>query len=220
MHDFYALYGRLRDHFGFLNWWPGETEDEIVIGAILTQQTSWKNVEKAISNLRKSNALSISKIAATSLEKLESMVRPSGFYKQKARRLLEFSKHVIRSHGSLKAMLGMPVDDLRRELLSLDGIGPETADSIILYAAGKPVFVVDAYTMRIVDRIFNMREHEYSALQKKIEGSIEKDLDLYKDFHAQFVELGKTFCKKNPLCEGCPANGICSYYAKNKNKKR
>ncbi|MEM0148940.1 MAG: endonuclease III domain-containing protein [Candidatus Micrarchaeaceae archaeon] len=215
MHDFYRLYKILRGHFGFLNWWPGETKDEIVIGAILTQQTSWKNVEKAISNLKKYGALSIEKIAAMRLKRLEELIRPSGFYRQKAARLLEFSKYVTKKHGSLQLMLKTPLEDLRKELLSLKGIGPETADSIILYAAEKPIFVIDAYTKRIANRVFGIGDADYSSLQELIENSIKKDIELYKDFHAQFVELGKNFCKKNPICESCPANGICTYYAKN-----
>ncbi len=207
------LYLTMKSRFGFLNWWPGETKDEIVIGAILTQNTSWKNVEKAIKNLKEENVLSISKIAACKTAYLEELIRPSGFYKQKASRLKGFASHVIKRYGTLDKMFRKNEKELRKELLSLNGIGNETADSIILYAAEKPVFVIDAYTKRIMGRVYGFKEKEleYQNLQKLIQEKIQTDVTLYKDFHAQFVELAKNYCKKEPLCENCPINKNCKY---------
>lgn len=208
--DFNWMYKAMRKRFGFLDWWPGETTDEIVIGAILTQQTNWKNVEKAIANLKANGLLSIKAIANADPYILERMVRPSGYYRQKAARLRNFSQYVVGNHGSLRRMLSQDAQSLRKELLGINGIGKETADSIILYASEKPVFVIDAYTIRIVDRVFGI-EYKYDKLQAAIENSIERDVKLYKDFHAQFVELGKRYCKKEPVCSSCPLSAKCLY---------
>lgn len=208
-----SLYLLLRKRLGHRNWWPGETPDEIVIGAILTQQASWKNAELAIANLREKNMLSLERIASSDLRKLERCVRPSGFYRQKARRLKAISSYIIGNGGSLKRFLDKDHHDLRKELLSLDGIGPETADSIILYAAEKPIFVIDAYTKRIMSRVYGTDpEIDYHELQELITGSIPRDVGLYNDFHAQFVELGKNFCRTKPLCGNCPVRDHCRYY--------
>lgn len=211
------LYCLLRNRFGFQDWWPGETTDEIFISAILTQNTSWVNVEKAMLNLRRRHLLDISSISSSNLRTLETAIKPSGFYKQKARRLKNISSYICSKYGSLSKMLGADADTLRRELLSMDGIGPETADCILLYAAEKPIFVVDAYTRRIMSRIYNLPEMEYEEMQELVTSGITKNVELYNDFHAQFVKLGKDYCKKNkPLCKNCPAKQICIYYKKTK----
>ncbi len=206
------LYKLLRDRFGFLNWWPGDTRDEILIGAVLTQNTSWKNVEKAIKNLKAADMLSIEKISHARIPQLQSMIRPSGYYRQKAQRLKGICKYITANYGTLNCFFSQDTPKLRAELLSLSGIGPETADSILLYSAGKPVFVIDAYTRRAVQRIYG-EKHEmgYSDLQSLLQGHVPADLRLYKDFHAQFVELGKNYCKKKPLCGACPLRQICNY---------
>ena len=209
MDDFSSLYRALRRRFGFLNWWPGETKDEIVIGSILTQQTSWANVEKAICNLKSAKMLSIAAISKADLSTLQKLVRPSGFYRQKALRLKGFARYVMKKHGSLEGMLSQDIKTLRDELLGINGIGKETADSIILYAAEKPIFVIDAYTIRIVERVFGI-SLGYDELQEKIERSIDSNVELYKDFHAQFVELGKHYCKTKPVCTSCPLNKQCA----------
>ena len=135
---------------------------------------------------------------------------PSGFYRQKAKRLKSFSNHVFSGHGSLGEMLKMQLPDLRSDLLSMDGIGNETADSILLYAARRKVFVVDAYTKRIMSRIYGLEEGiDYGKLQEYISSRIGSSLELYQDFHAQFVELGKNYCKTKPLCNGCPVKLYC-----------
>ncbi len=207
------LYKKLRSRFGYLNWWPGETRDEIVIGAILTQQATWKNVEKAIANLKSENALDLRKIRRMGLRRLERLVRPSGFYRQKASRLKGIASYIFTNYGSLDGMFDKSTAELRKELLSLNGVGRETADSIILYVANKPIFVVDAYTKRIMSRVYGIDERiDYDELRGLISDKIGKSLDLYKDFHAQFVELGKEHCRPRPLCENCPINEYCRYF--------
>jgi endonuclease-3 related protein len=210
-----VLYRRLRSHFGFLDWWPGETKTEIVVGAILTQNTAWKNVEKAIKRLKERGLLSEEKIANSSLKEIEEAIKPSGFYKQKAYRLRNLFKYIKGEYGSLGSFFNKSKDELREELLSLNGIGKETADSIILYAAEKPTFVIDAYTRRIMSRIYGINEDiDYDELKSYFEKSLKPELELYKDFHAQFVELAKNYCKKEPLCAQCPIKDICQYGSK------
>ncbi|MHB1829809.1 MAG: hypothetical protein ACYCO0_00250 [Candidatus Micrarchaeaceae archaeon] len=180
---------------------------------MLTQQASWKNVEKAISNLRGAGLLSMVKISDARPSDIQKQIRPSGFYRQKARRLKAFSNHVFSNYRSLGEMLKMRLPELRAELLSINGIGNETADSILLYAACRKVFVVDAYTKRIMNRIYGIEEDMgYFQLQEYISSRIDSNLELYQDFHAQFVELGKNYCKTKPLCNGCPVKSYCIYY--------
>jgi len=211
--DLAGIYRRLRKRFGFLDWWPGDTSDEIVIGAILTQQTSWKNVEKAIANLKKARKLNLRAIASTDTRTLERLIRPSGFYRQKSRRLKHVSTYICNNYGGLDALFNKGRGALREELLSLHGIGKETADSIALYAAGKPLFVIDAYTRRAMHRIDPgvPDDAEYDSLQEYFQGNLKADVALYQDFHAQFVELGKRYCKAKPVCAGCPLTGMCAY---------
>lgn len=210
--DFLLMYNILYHKFGFLNWWPGETKFEILVGAILTQQTSWKNVDKAIKNLKENNMLNIEKISNCNISDLEELVRPSGFYKQKANRLKSICNFILNNYGNLDNFLSIDIKELREKLLNLNGVGKETADSIILYASEKPIFVIDAYTKREFSRIFGIKETDYDELQKLVETNIPKDVKLYKDFHAQIVELGKEYCNKNPLCANCPMNLTCLYF--------
>ncbi|MCL5427785.1 MAG: endonuclease III domain-containing protein [Candidatus Marsarchaeota archaeon] len=207
---FIDIYRAMRARFGFLDWWPGDTPDEILLGAILAQSTSWKNAERAIANLRAAGLLSVHRIARARLGALRQAARPSGYYNQKALRLKSICSHIVSKHHGLAGFFSQDAVALRRELLSLNGIGPETADSIILYAAEKPVFVIDAYTRRAVQRIYDEEEERgYDELQSIIQASIPRDVALYNDFHAQFVELGKNYCRKKPLCGRCPLSGIC-----------
>ncbi len=213
-----VIYKKLRKHFGFLNWWPGDTPFEIFVGAILTQQTTWKNVEKAIAGLKSADSLDIRKIARMPARRLQSLIRPSGYYRQKAKRLKGLCNAIIREHGSLEGLFSIQKDRLRRLLLSYNGIGNETADSIVLYAANKPEFVIDSYTKRAMSRINpNIDENiGYVKLKSYFEERIGSNLRLYKDFHAQFVELGKSYCKKTkPLCGGCPLRNMCNLGIKN-----
>ncbi len=209
-----AAYDKLYDSFGKQRWWPTTTknkEAEIVIGAILTQNTAWKNVEMAIANLKRNKLVDFRKIASADAEKLARLIKPSGYYNQKAKRLKLFAGHVVGNHGgSLKRMLRKSVGELRAELLSLHGIGPETADSIILYAAGRPVFVVDAYTRRIFARMGISRESSsYGELQRLFMESLPSDAKLFGEYHALIVELGKRACREKPLCGACPLKGLC-----------
>ncbi len=209
-----SIYTMLRNEFGFLDWWPGDTKLEVVVGAVLTQQTSWKNVEKAIGSIKAANAMNLEKLAGMRLPKLESLIRSSGFYRQKARRLKGLLASIL-EYGGIENFFSADAEELRKRLLEMNGIGKETADSIILYAAEKPVFVVDAYTKRILSRVYGIDENiSYDELKGTIEHSIGRNLELYKDFHAQFVELGKRYCKTKPLCPDCPLAKSCKYSLK------
>ena len=210
------LYSNLRKHFGHQGWWPAQTRDEIIIGAILTQQTSWKNVEKAISNLREARLLGLESIRKAKQHSIELCIRPSGFYKQKAAHLKDFAEYLHSRYDGIDSMFSKDSGELRQELLSIKGIGKETADSIMLYVAGKHMFIIDAYTRRITSRIYGSDPKiPYDELRFDISASIPEDLDMYKDFHAQFVELGKRYCKKKPLCNDCPVKSYCQYNNKN-----
>ena len=172
-----------------------------MVGAILTQNTAWDNVEKALSNLRKANCLTVEKISKISLRKLQTLIKPSGFYKQKALRLKNFV-HSIWMVTRFECFT-------REYLLSLNGIGPETADSILLYAIGKPYFVVDAYTKRIINHLGIFNSENYNEIQKFFEKNIPKDVEIYKEYHALIVALAKNFCRKKIECKGCPIRSYC-----------
>ncbi len=196
MSSLYDIYIKLLKTLGPKNWWPADTPFEVVIGAILTQQTKWENVEKAIINLKDKGLLEPDPLSVTRLEELEEYIRCTGFFRQKAKRLKDVSAF-FSGHPDL---LEKPMDELRDVLLSLNGVGDETADSIILYAANKPRFVIDAYTKRIC-RCMGI-EGDYRELQSIFEKSLPQDVPLYKEFHALIVEYGKQFCGKKQ-CDGC-----------------
>ena len=205
------MFSLLENHYGVTHWWPGDTPFEIAIGAILTQNTAWTNVEKAIVNLKRERLLSPTRMLATPVESLEAAVRPSGYYRQKSKRLRTFCEHLITNYrGSIKRMAAQPLDALRLELLSLNGIGPETADDILLYACEKPVFVVDSYTRRILSR-HNLVPEDigYDALQAIFHDNLEADVTLFKEFHGLIVYTGKDFCRRSPRCEACPLRNFC-----------
>lgn len=208
--DLISLYDCLLKHFGKQYWWPADTPFEVMIGAILTQQTNWKNVEKAIENLKKEKFLDPRAILNASNSKLQSSVRSSGYFKQKAKKLKIFCRFFIDEYsGSIKKMKKEPFQDLRSELLDLWGIGRETADSILLYALGKPVFVVDAYTIRVGERIPLFRSDGYEHVRNFYESKLPKRVSLYKEYHALLVELGKNYCRTKPLCKSCPIKKAC-----------
>ena len=205
------MYKELRVSFGYMDWWPGESNDEIVIGAILTQQASWENVEKAIRTLKKRKMLGLRELSERNIEEIEDAIKASGFYRKKAARLKRISTYVINRYGSLGAFFDNDRDKLRKELLAMEGIGMETADAILLYAANKRIFVVDAYTRRIMSRVYGIDPKiEYEELRKIMEKGAKMDIRVYKDFHAQIVELGKRNCRKRPLCSGCPLKNRCN----------
>ena len=201
-----AVYSTLRAHFGHLDWWPGDSPFEIVVGAILTQNTAWKNVEKAIANLKSEKALSVAAMRRIPVEDLAQLIRSSGYFNQKAIKLKAFIDFLDTHYsGSLAKMSKAPLDRLRDELLGVKGIGPETADSILLYALDKPIFVIDAYTKRLLHRHFYFeKEPTYDDAQELFHANLPRDLDLFNDFHAQIVAVGHHFCKPKPRCEGCP----------------
>ncbi|MBI2550653.1 endonuclease III domain-containing protein [Candidatus Woesearchaeota archaeon] len=218
--DVTRAYNALLTEFGSQHWWPTITaarETEVIIGAILTQNTSWKNVKKAISNLAAAGMVDFSKIAAAKTEKVASLVRPSGYYNQKAERLKLFAKYICDSYnGDVKKLLQKNAVGLRKELLELKGVGPETADSILLYAANKAAFVIDAYTKRIFSRIgICSEEVSYHGLQQLITENLPGEMRtaaVFNQYHALLVELGKGVClKKKPLCGKCPLLGMCAH---------
>ncbi|MBU2462419.1 endonuclease III domain-containing protein [bacterium] len=212
------IFDRLYAKFGPMGWWPGDTQIEIIIGAILTQNTAWSNVEKAIANLKREGLLSPQALRDVGIERLAELIKPSGYYNQKAKKIKHFIDFLFSSYnGSLNKMFETDTLFLRENLLIINGIGPETADSILLYAGGKPVFVVDAYTKRILGRHNLCSENaHYPEVQALFIENLPKDVQLFNEYHALFVRLGKETCKKRePLCKSCPLGsmlfnqGIC-----------
>jgi endonuclease-3 related protein len=221
--------------WGPQNWWPAQSRFEVIVGAYLTQNTAWANVEKAMANLRRARALSLKAVRETSLPELEQLVRPSGYFRQKAQRLKTFIAYLDQNYsGSLDRMFAQPTEKLRTELLALNGVGPETADSILLYAGNHPVFVVDAYTRRILERhriiskttgyeeIRNLVENAISSTEpeslKVLQPGAEPRHPVsrmsaaqrthlaqhYNELHALIVRTGNEYCRSLPRCEGCP----------------
>ena len=201
------VYGRMFDAFGPQHWWPGESRFEMMIGAMLTQNTSWRNVERAIDNLRQADLLEPHALYAVPLEELEELLRPAGYFRIKARRLRSLLQFLIeRYDGSLDAMFQTALPELRGQLLEVHGVGPETADSILLYAGLMPSFVVDTYTHRIFARHGWIGfDADYDQIQDYIHGELPADVPLYNEFHALLVRVGKDYCRKNkPQCAECP----------------
>ncbi len=204
------IYKILFDHFGPQHWWPGDSPFEVMVGAVLTQNTNWSNVSRAISNLKKDNLLSFEALDALPVEILAEKIRPSGYYNMKAARLKNLLVLIKEYGGVLESLFKEETTALRDRLLLVKGIGPETADSILLYAAGKLSFVVDAYTHRILTRHSLIPEEAaYHEIQEFFTGSLPRDIQLYNEYHALIVRLGKEFCKKsNPGCEECPLSSV------------
>ncbi|MBI5570963.1 MAG: endonuclease III domain-containing protein [Desulfomonile tiedjei] len=199
-------YGALRERFGHRNWWPAGSPFEVCVGAVLTQNTAWKNVVKAIANLKAEPALDPLRLYEMDLMQLAELIRPCGYYNVKAARLKNLVSHLVEKHGGdLDALFLPPTAALREELLSINGVGKETADSIILYAAYKPIFVVDAYTKWVLERHGLMPErNDYDSIQAFFHANLECTVELFNDFHAQFVAVGHAFCRKTPKCDQCP----------------
>ncbi|MFN3814326.1 MAG: endonuclease III domain-containing protein [Aquificaceae bacterium] len=204
------VYEQLLDAYGYQGWWPIDREyhlkrgtnpeEEIIIGAVLTQNTSWKNVERALENLKVHGEISLEYIRREKDERLKELIKPSGFYNQKAKRL------------KLVAQFFNPIEVLktvkRDELLNLKGIGGETADVILLYAGDRLTFVIDRYTQRFFERFYNLKR-SYEALKAFFEENLPKDLKVYKEFHALMDQHAKVFCRNTPLCGGCPIRNQC-----------
>ncbi len=207
----FGIFWQLYDFFGPQYWWPGHTPFEIAVGAILTQNTAWNNVEKAISNLRAHDCLEPSAIWNMPEQRLASLIRPAGYYNIKAQRLRNFVDMLMgRFDGSMKNMAGHEDSSTRKILLKVKGIGPETADSIMLYALEKPSFVIDAYTFRVLERHDVIDPAwDYHLLRDFFMDNLPLDVCLFNEFHALLVALGKTFCRpKHPDCSGCPIQGV------------
>ena len=201
------FYEELHKKFGPQGWWPAGTALECILGAILTQSTSWKNVEKAIDNLKSEKLISVERLNLINAEELAELIRPSGYYNQKAVKIKNFISFLAEEFsGSLDNMFATDKTLLRQKLLSIKGIGPETADSIMLYAGGMPVFVVDAYTWRVLLRHGIAPEvTSYGEIQELFTDSLPEDAGMYNEYHALLVKLGKDHCRKRePLCAGCP----------------
>lgn len=206
----FHIYQVLYDFYGPQNWWPGDTPFEIMVGAVLTQNTNWNNVRSAIDNLKRDNLLTLEKLAALPMEILAGKIRPAGYYNLKAKRLKNLFAHIQGLGGSLENFFAADKESLRERLLEVKGVGPETADSIILYAAGKPSFVVDAYTHRILFRHHCIPEEvTYHEIQELFTSALPEDAVLFNEYHALLVRLGKDHCKKaSPRCSGCPLEGL------------
>ncbi|MCM0084000.1 endonuclease III domain-containing protein [Geomonas sp. Red32] len=196
--------------YGPLDWWPADTPFEVCAGAVLTQNTNWGNVEKAIFNLKHEGVLSLEAIAGIDHERLADLIRPSGFFNVKSVRLKELVVWIIGRYGTLEKMFEGDWELLREELLAVRGIGRETCDSILLYAGEKPSFVVDAYTKRVFSRLGVVEETaDYEEVRSLFMRSLPHQVYLFNEYHALIVEHCKRHCRKKPLCEGCPLAGIC-----------
>jgi endonuclease III related protein len=205
------VYRLLLRRFGHSGWWPGDTPFEVCLGAILTQNTAWTNVEKALARVRAAGRLSFDGLRGLPRGRLEALLRPSGTYRIKARRVRAFLSFIESRHGGrVEAMASCEPRVLRRQLLEVDGIGPETADSIALYAAGHPLFVVDAYTRRVFGRLGLLRGGEpYDVVQRFFHRRLPSDPGLFNDYHAQIVRLAKEHCRTVPRCPSCPLEEVC-----------
>lgn len=206
------VYERLLGAYGPQHWWPADSAFEVIVGALLMQQTSWRNVEAAIGNLKSGGLLDVRALASAPLPEVRRRVRVAGLYRTKPARLRGFCRHLIRtSGGDLASYFGRATNEVREELLRQDGVGPETADSILLYAGGHPVFVVDAYTVRIGRRVGLFATDEYGAIQRHFESNLPRDVGLYKEYHALLDEHAKRLCRPRPRCGECPLRARCDF---------
>ncbi len=209
--NYIEAYRLLYDYFGPQNWWPGDSPFEIMVGAILTQNTNWSNVQKAIDNLRSADVLSYQALSSLEADEIAQFIRPAGYYNLKARRLKNLLDMIATSYaGELDSFFEDELESSRANLLAVKGVGPETADAILLYACGHPVFVVDTYTHRVFSR-HNMLEEEtdYQTIQQMFAGNLPQKRQLYNEYHALIVRVAGMFCKKTkPLCEQCPLQGL------------
>ncbi len=204
---FQQAYNLLFNYYGGQNWWPAESDFEVLVGAVLTQNTNWGNVEKALTVLKQRGLLTYERLSLLSVDEIAPLIRSSGYYNLKAARLRNLFNLIDSEYeGDFSLFQQAELYQLRQQLLSVKGIGPETADSILLYACHKPSFVVDAYTHRIFSR-HNLvpEECDYHSLQESFTSSLDEDVALYNEYHALIVQVAKDFCKKKePLCAGCP----------------
>ncbi len=204
---FKDLYNNLFDHYDDLQWWPSESDDETVIGCILTQNTSWKNVEKAIETMKKSDVITLNDVRTLPVDKLRELIRSSGFFNQKSIYLKEISNEIINNYGSLSNMKGRNIKEIEDFISGIKGVGNETKESIMLYALNYPVFVVDAYTFRFLERYYGLKFTRKEI--RKITEEEFPDVNSLKKFHGMLVNLGKDFCRKQPLCNSCFLRNSC-----------
>lgn len=204
------IYELLYKRYGPQHWWPGWTRFEIIVGAILTQNTNWANVEKAIANLKSAGCLTAQRLYRMDTSELAKLILPAGYYNIKASRLKNFLDWLFDNYGSdLGALEGLSADGLRQELLSIKGIGAETADSIVLYAFDKPVFVVDTYTCRVLGRHSLIAEGaDYEQVREYFESNLPGDVKLFNEYHALLVRAGKEYCRPKARCKGCPLESL------------
>jgi endonuclease III related protein len=206
MHDrLIEIYDLLLERYGRRHWWPAETPFEVCVGAILTQNTNWGNVEKAIANLKRGGLLSPASLRELPVDMLSKVIRPAGFFNVKSARVKEFIAWLFDNYGgSVERMSGAQLPELREELLTVRGIGPETADSILLYACAKPSFVVDAYTKRLLSALGIISGREgYEEIRSLFMENLPPNVELYNEFHALIVQHAKEHCRKKPRCAGC-----------------
>jgi len=205
------LYQTLLKRYGALHWWPADTPFEVCVGAILTQNTNWGNVEKAIGNLKREGLLSVDALREIDRERLAELIRPSGFFNVKSARLKGFVGWFLAEYGGLDAMFSGDWRVLREKLMAVPGIGPETCDAILLYAGEKPSFVVDAYTRRLFSRLGLVREEDdYHQVRALFMDLLPSDVGMFNEYHALIVEQCKRHCKKKPRCDGCPLHALCA----------
>jgi endonuclease III related protein len=204
------VYELLYERYGPQGWWPGEGRCEIAVGAILTQNTSWANVEKAIANLKAVGCLNAERLFEIEQAELAELIRPAGYYNIKAKRLKNFFRWLFDEYqGRLDSLEKLDAGRLREQLFGVNGIGPETADSIVLYAFEKPVFVVDSYTCRVLGRHELIDEGaDYQQVQDFFESNLPADSELFNEYHALLVRVGKECCRPKPKCSGCPLEGL------------
>ena len=206
------IYHQLMACYGPQHWWPAKDSFEVMVGAILTQSAAWRNVERAIANLKQAEALSSKALRQIPLAELTRLIHPCGYYNAKALKLKSLAQWLVDYDDNLDELFATDTYQLRQKLLSVHGIGNETADSIILYAANKPIFVIDTYTRRISDRIGLMTEKNgYAVYQDFFMSNLPQDTQLFNEYHALLVCLAKDVCRKHPLCSQCCLNNICRF---------
>ncbi len=204
-----GLFDQLLSTYGEQHWWPAQTPFEMMVGAILTQNTSWQNVERAIAGLRHAGLLEPDALAAAAVDGIEQSIRPAGYFRQKTQRLQLLARFYL-DQGGVEAMCRVPLPEMRARLLALHGVGPETADSILLYALNRPLFVIDTYTKRLMQRLGLVVENpRYDALQGYFHQRLPADVALFQEFHALIVAHGKTHCAARPSCSGCVLGQVC-----------
>ncbi len=209
--DLLEVYRRLLEHYGPQGWWPAETQLEIAVGAILVQRTKWRNAARALERLKAENLLESRALASTPTGRLRSLLRGTGLEEEKAERLSRLARLLVNYFdGSLEKLLRQHLEEARRSLLSVKGVGPETADVILLYAGGKPIFPIDQYTRRLSARL-GLRARGYRGLQRLYMEELPRDLTVYKEMHALIDRLGREHCRAQPRCGGCPLIDLCRY---------